>query len=1064
MKHKSILVFIITIMLLNTTLSAQNIEFIYPVNGQEDVSISPDITITTDLPVDESSLKMTWQEFVIDTTATPPDTTYELLPNYPTIYVIDSYVYENLPDSVWQYNTKAVSAEIINDTTIKVHTRNLDNFENHFIFIQNLRVVDGQDTLTCSNTNITFKTQKADFALLESSLGQGFLRTNDTLYFDFNRAIDSVTTALGDMVNILNVHSSIQVDSTTYRDSLVQINCDLWFNIDSTRIFVKPNGLELGDDYYAQVNLDYLTGDTLDKSYHWFHVAEYFKLKLTATPDNYIFHGFSDSLKTCKIGDSIFIKADYEINGKTFSHWSCPKIPQLDGSTDMSIAIPSSLENIPDIDIIAVYETPPTRNITVIQASNCTISVYDMENSYLGGAGNYIVRDDGKEHLRIICEPSQPYQFTHWSCPEVDRYNNYPVNDITVSGKYGNLTLSPNLIPPNTSGEMTLDILVRFSWDGITSRSDQTHKIEDFINISPAANHFDTENGLWMLSRQIFQVPTTVNFDLSINQQQCDCYRIYSIQGDYLPSFIDDFNDGGPTKTNISTYPITIDASNPNQTIVVEIDRRLVDVYASLSMENSVDMPEKSEAKLEITPNYKTYTSNDILPEGRIKSYSRDNDKEIYELSVKCGADIEVNVHCNDNFEFLHYLDNSYFDEGSTPTHPKYIINNITESHDINNGKAIGGVMKDEFRILKIGVCSEPGTDEMTYSTPLVFKNRFGFKSSSRKDPDVCYFPYNEETLVFELLFNKPVDIDAFNDLPLGHFYVEEISPPLNLPVNRPYSNSPIRYYPDRISDQWISNKRLRFICDAAHPLGMAMKKMFKYQAFKIFISEAIKDLNGDNLNNVYEFNGLTEYPTVKIYSEEIIIEPEFENQEPESGLSLWEFFGLFGSINTYPILENEEIEIIDEFSAMFDPELDYYKIAEYPNDNVYEQTGQLMTQFEITSFKNASYFDNEIALFYFEEDGEAKQEISELFDIFEQAFEKTHFKYTINKKTLLKDVYRIIQGEGFGLHLVGKSNNEPIRLNFGNHWGTSYSETEETIDLINENTGITVQYKVVIE
>ena len=120
------------------------------------------------------------------------------------------------------------------------------------------------------------------------------------------------------------------------------------------------------------------------------------------------------------------------------------------------------------------------------------------------------------------------------------------------------------------------------------------------------------------------------------------------------------------------------------------------------------------------------------------------------------------------------------------------------------------------------------------------------------------------------------------------------------------------------------------------------------------------------------------------------------------------------------------------------------------------------MICFQINSLKQSKNYTHEIALFYFEEDNDTKQEADELFNIYEEAFNQNHQKYSIVPGKLREGMHEIIIGEGFGEHLIGIS--KELLLNKLNSWGTKESRTEQIHNFIDDDLGVTVQYKIVIE
>jgi hypothetical protein len=261
-------------------------------NGQKDVAVQPVFVIQTNMMLDTSTLKSSPEELGSDTTGitiiddmyieSSPDTLIAFYPNNPKVFIIDEDTYLYNHDSTWANTSYWGQIEIVDDTTFNFYSLGLEHNKEYYVVVQNLQVItQGNDTLVCDTLIIGFTTQKNNFVLVGGNLGQGFVKCNDTLYFEFNRKIDSLEYYLGEIVT-LSVVDSTTLDTNSFNviEHRTQLSTETWFNNDSTTIFIKPTYPFVGDAHYAEINLQILTGDSTDNSAFHFHKANNYNISV----------------------------------------------------------------------------------------------------------------------------------------------------------------------------------------------------------------------------------------------------------------------------------------------------------------------------------------------------------------------------------------------------------------------------------------------------------------------------------------------------------------------------------------------------------------------------------------------------------------------------------------------------------------------------------------------------------------------------------------------------------------------------------------------------------------
>lgn len=863
--------FIFLIIITSSYLLAQDPEasFADLQNNEENVSVTPTFTINTNMSIDESSFKMAVEEKGADTTGKfngsvwteNPDTLITGHPDAPNIFVITEEDYLNLPDSLWGYEANSGKAVIIDDTTIQFESWTLNYDSKYYAVIQNLKVVNSQnDTLECPIEVVGFSTQLPPFKFLTSNLGNGYFRCNDTLYFEFNRKIDSLTFYLGDLIEIKEVISK-SYSNGEISEVLSNVMSTQWFSEDSTSIYVQPNNIIPDVQYYAKINLEYLSGDPLDNYSQQFNVAGYYQINISTLGVDYQLPPYYLDSLTVAVDDTITFQAFEYYDGKKFERWICPEDPTIDNSTSEFLTIVKNCSNLKDLTILAEYIDVGKDTVIVHSCiEGCgVVKVYDADGTYLGGAGQYLINAIPEEQLKVVYEPSDNYKFNHWISNVMD-YNNRPDYMISIYGSFWKLI---ELDPYKEIQDADYSLTVIVKWENnIDSRYDPFHLIQNFVIATPTMTVFDIQNGLWMKTVIESDVPFFEMVSATVIPDKCDCYKLYAVRGDVTGTFESDYCNGGPVIPAWSEG-VLVNDDDRHKTVEISVDRKLLTLEAELVVENARDLNnDRNLARIEVIPDYPENTTCAHII-GRREQHNRTDKKEYFRYSYKCHQDITVNTVYDPNYyEFKEYNSNPGFYGGATPQDPLMSISPMCESYDLAHAKKIQGVLADKFMLINIGayLSEDGGAPSWTSDNPynVLKKPSYNYEIATDDPNNVFCLDPTEETIILEFEFNRDVDQSTVNDQMNLKF--EDISDRIDYPTKNGL-NRKFYYYPNSIigNYQWVGPRAIR--CTLKTDDGTNIYGVPKFQTFTMQWTAGIQSTTGEPLSNPGKVKVLTEYP-----------------------------------------------------------------------------------------------------------------------------------------------------------------------------------------------------------
>lgn len=800
-------------------------------------------------------------------------------------FIIEKGVYDNEPDSLWHEFWFLGEKEFIDSCTVKISYENigLNYYTDYVIVAQNIKMIDSTDTLTAPTKTSDIKTVLPVQHIVSTSFEDSDLvHCGDTLYFDFNRKLNSLNTSLGKIVELVKQTDTTNIDSSRFIYQTESLYANYWFNDDSTRIYAKP-GYNLSEDtvYVAKVNLGYLTGDSSDNFHYHFSIPSMFKINLMpitldtadTIPSDFYFYPVKKGYAYVDLGDSLTIITDKYTDNQKFKEWICNEDPTIDHSTSRTITVTKNCLNICDLNVYAVYEEIPKDTLIVDQyeKSSCTISVYDRFDNYLGSSGTYTVYEENGDFLSVVADTDEDYSFK-WSS-DMQNYNGCFGSDVNVMGNLiggtGHIDPDPDYDPEGYSLSITVSFPNTTSNLAKSSFYDNTHEIEDVISVMP-----DPSLGIvkqrWMSNKWEFdQKPDPIDINAVITHNDCGCYMISRFKGvsnGFKHTPCTTYDDNGITRYGpyYTNYSSTVDFDNKaHHNVVIHVDRKLIQIDAEIKVKNDgILVDDESSARLEFLPKPLLDPSHCQYVPKHLQYPYRGDHKESYKLLYKCKTSVNIEtIYDKYIYEFDKFNDEeSYYSN----TDESYMNLNIQcEHYTLDNDKKIQALLERDFRLMYIYICSNPDDKSQFVQYKATHMDMAQFaRSSFDVDPEKYVYLYPDETdgdiVKMKFEFSHDVDKSTVNDK--TSLCIEETSAGV-LPNHLLH-----KYFPKSYSREWIDNKTLLLKFKTLVNSNLQIyHNIRKLQDFKIKFTNDILNTSSAALQNPNEFLAVTELPKVHI-------------------------------------------------------------------------------------------------------------------------------------------------------------------------------------------------------
>jgi hypothetical protein len=374
-----------------------------------------------------------------------------------------------------------------------------------------------------------------------------------------------------------------------------------------------------------------------------------------------------------------------------FEKWICPEDSEIDNDTSRVLQIVYDCSNIRDLNLTAKYTVVKQDTVEITNnlssLGDVTVNVYSPDGTNLGGIGTYYIDALPDEYLRVEVLTGENKKFQNW-LSNVPSYNLVNTPELIIKSQIGISKINTDIGIIASSSDYSITIIGKFA-DNVGSRYDNSHKIEEYLDLSPDANQFDTPNGMWKKKVITNSQPFGQQITAEIIQDNCECYKIYSVTGDVVSPFEHNYASAykGPTVPSWSEY-VEVDNDNRHKTVIISVDRKLVYLEMELVAESNKDLPSTSNgARIELIPNFPpNNTDAHIL--GRLEQSYRTDKIEYHRYAIKCHQNVDIAVRYDEEeVSFKEYQSGLGYYSGANPTVPIMQIHPVCESYDISHGK-----------------------------------------------------------------------------------------------------------------------------------------------------------------------------------------------------------------------------------------------------------------------------------------------------------------------------------------------------------------------------------------
>jgi hypothetical protein len=866
-------------------------------------SIRPTIKFNSAFKIDTSTFKMN-RLLIADFIYDPPvlgdtinrDTILEVYPNAPNFLLIPKSVYLEEPDSIWWCYHVPGNITFIDEMNVEYKPNKLSFNTEYCAIIKGVSVllpgIGGWGTVLIENTSTTFTTAKNLNYMIECIFDKkgNQINCNDTLKFEFTEHIESLTTPIGDLIELYSVSRAESNDSIVNKVFTEQ-ELITWLNEDSTEILALPLiPFSTDSNYILSVILSRLTGDTLNNIGIPFYVKDSYSLELTAGLENttetfdplFSFLSHTTGIHYYHIDENVEIMAPLFYNDYSFKEWQCEQDEIINGNTSNTLTLNQSCEIVRNLSIKGIYEPVATEQVWVQDNENLNISVYNKDFELVGGSGTYTLKRDGEDEIIIDITPSASFTLLNWTSNLI-AYDGYKGSIYTVkSDPYENPYRDPTGISIGFDDieieveepKYILDLVVNYG----TNKSywDENHDIKDFIEVLPDLDYSDgTKHHLG--KEFVYSEPCTVNVDvhriLPIDDVfDCDCYRISFIRiekkgpsGGNSISYCEDHSFVAPHFPYRTEWSedIVLDNTYNYIKVYIEINRKWDKLEAEAYVNNG-NIGLEDDISLKFYNDGKEVNYRDGFNESGcyILNKTSYNNSRLYDIRRRCGpGSAKVQPKYN---EYL-YSFSKFNDEPGYYANPGGIteycnIPKFCEDYTAETAKKVQAKFTTEFNLIKVGIANNQ-------------RNIIEYYSISRLD-DVLknssvFLHSQPNTAIIDFVFSHPINTNSvlnknilFTDfsIRLDDQEVKKSTKTFG------YESKLFSYFPGSAQNNYSffdDNKTVRCTLTTAPNINIP-----KIEAFFIDIKggpSGIVSSNNDNLVRDYKWYGHTEDANVKV-------------------------------------------------------------------------------------------------------------------------------------------------------------------------------------------------------
>lgn len=876
--------------------------FRYPTSNAISVPINPVIEIATSLPIDSSS-------FTFEYPVLRADSTYEH--ELPSILLLEYHDYQMYPASVWRSLAMRGVWALTSTTTATLTPEKLHFSTTYIVITKGIRLITNTippDTINAPDTSIVFTTAAPPPAIQAVSLERdaSAFFCNDTLSVDFSQPLLSATTMAGDILEIHKVTGYNYTNTTTVQYTSALVSGTYWLSSDKKIIYGTATApLSPDESYFLKVNISRVTGDpTQDVSVPFSvqsHVPLYLGSKVANTsaplPQECAF-GIGDSVHTYTYGDTARYTIPQRCGEFQFSHWSCPELPLVNGTTNPSVTllIPSCTTQPTGIHLTAVY-TRVLGAPVIVQNTNGALGqvrVYRY-GIFKGGIGTYFLPKASDESIEVYAEAKAGYYFDHWKSSDPGLNNTSEPYLFIAGNRLLQFTLdpvfkpgiSPSPIPCGPPFSLTLDVrkpgyTVHIPDDNLVNLADI---VEVEFNTVPMGVPSHTE--IYPTAR-----PVTVTARIKAGYEECWAIRSSYVSDDRMIEYGSIYD---PKVTSI-TRIVNLQSPYCDRSIIISIVRQFkrVEVETVLNQSNAVF---NKHTLLSLVPKPLSVLSQGYeLERGGFNYMERQvsDNRLYYKVVYWCGQHVVVDYVLDKDistktthFERWSCTPAQHYCGGTPLNQPLPIA--VTTDYTLAKGKRLQGRLLRDFALDEIGVAITPANKESV--TYISVKDFYGAVRQGATDPSSAprlQIASSTGTTALYFKFSKPVQRSSVEGT--ARIAVQDMLPAIG--SKRIDCVEAKTYVPGVGYNNytWLDGDKV-FKLELKTPAGSgAYYKATKMQELAIAVKTGIKSVDNDNLKNPSEYRAETEYPRLRWTLEQttLNIKPALVPLAPYSGADLF--------------------------------------------------------------------------------------------------------------------------------------------------------------------------------
>jgi hypothetical protein len=415
--YKQLLWLVLAIIVSGATLAkAQQVTFVNPTDNQTGVILRPTLRITTDYPIDPSSIT----DYFVRADGVDAE-----FGDAQTLMLLDKATSLEVQSANWKLISWRGTYTQVNSTTLDFEVYDeLDPDTEYILKLGTLKVINGLDTLPVPVADIDFKTMPAAHFVENFPYNHGDqVLCNEVFHADFNVDLDATITPLGDIIELHKLDSIVVVG-----DSIVKYTSprpgQIWLDpADNSIIRFTPDyPYEPNEEVIFKVFGSYISGNPYDDKEADISIKSQYRITMSVGSDT---PGMDAPQETVYpfVGESSFnydnklrIFADRIVGDMIFVRWDCMQNEELNNRQKPYIDIDYDCGTLQDLTLKAVYKLIDTVTLDLMGMPEFTYSVYSEDKTYLGGQGIYNIAPGEKVFVEV--EDTDPFVFEGWTSTE----------------------------------------------------------------------------------------------------------------------------------------------------------------------------------------------------------------------------------------------------------------------------------------------------------------------------------------------------------------------------------------------------------------------------------------------------------------------------------------------------------------------------------------------------------------------------------------------------------------------------------------------------------------------